>query len=209
MGNVVDLARYSHARTSITSEAKGRTTSEGQGKSSGQLVANQPITSSYLRAVKVVEPPSTRSKKRQSPAAKRPKVAKLTERASEYAEAQAMRLERSSDSMVGDDSRKIPTMQALSVGKFRLAENSDSSDKSAMPTVEEVRTRLNHVFERSGDSPITLAIDWGFGRDHIRDFLEARKDSLKYEVVEMLAEKYDISLDLLIIRRPRRKRKAA
>jgi hypothetical protein len=111
--------------------------------------------------------------------------------------------------MATDDSRKIPTMQALSVGKFRLAENSDTSDKSAMSTPEEVRNRLRKAFEGSGESPITLAQEWGLERNHIREFLIAKKDSLKHEVVELLSGHFGIPLDLLIIRRLKKKRKTA
>jgi hypothetical protein len=109
--------------------------------------------------------------------------------------------------MTADNSRKIPTLQANSVGKFRLAENSGSSDKSAMSTVEEVRNRLQRAFEGSGQSPITLALEWGLERNHIREFLRGKKDSLKYEVIESLAEHFGIPLNLLIIRRPKKRRK--
>ena len=133
----------------------------------------------------------------------------LTERAEAYAEAQAMRFDRSSVSMAAEDSRKIPTVQANSVGNFRLAENSDKSDKSAMSTVDEVRHRLDQAFARTGDSPITLALKWDLERNHLREFLIGKKQSLKHEVIEMLSEHFDIPLDLLIIRRQKKKRKAA
>jgi hypothetical protein len=120
-----------------------------------------------------------------------------------------MRFERSSVSMASDDSRKIPTAQANSVGNFRLAEISDKSDKSAMSTAEEVRNRLKKAFETSGASPITLALDWGLERNHLREFLIGKKDSLKYEVIESLSEHFGIPINLLIIRRLKKKRKSA
>ncbi len=120
-----------------------------------------------------------------------------------------MRFDRSSDSMAAEDSRKIPTAQQLSVGNFRLVENSDSSDKSAMSSVDEVRSRIRQAFERSGESPITLALAWDFERNHIRDFLDGKKDSLKPEVLQMISEHYGIPFNLLIITRQRKKRKAA
>lgn len=203
MGIVIRLAQ---ARASHDC---GRGTSTGQSQPSGQRSENQVITSSYLRAVKVVSPASKRSKKRQSPAAKRPSVAMLTERDAAYAKAQAMRFDRSSVSMAPDDSRKIPTLQAKSVGNFRLAENSDSSDKSAMSSVDEVRHRIQQAFDRAGDSPITIALEWELGRDHIRDFLERKKDSLKSEVLLLLSEKYNIPFNLLIIKRQKKKRQKA
>jgi hypothetical protein len=111
--------------------------------------------------------------------------------------------------MAEDDSRKIPTAQAISVGKFRLAENSDTSDKSAMSSVDEVRHRIQQAFDRTGESPITVALEWDFERNHIRDFLEGKKDSLKPEVLENLSVRYGIPLNMLIIKRQRKKRKAA
>jgi hypothetical protein len=159
--------------------------------------------------VKVLASSSKRSKKRQSPAAKRPIVAMLTDRADAYAEAHAMRFDRNSNSITADDSRKIPTLQGLSVGKFRLVENSDLSDKSAMSTVQEVRARIQQAFDRSEQSPITVALEWELERNHIRDFLDGKKDSLKSEVLLMLSERYNIPFNLLIIKRQRKKRKAA
>ena len=111
--------------------------------------------------------------------------------------------------MAEENSRKIPTAQELSVGNFRLAEKSDTSDKSAMATVDEVRSRLQRAFESSGQSPITLALTWELERNHIREFLTGKKSSLKHEVIEKLSEHFEIPIDLLIIRRPKRRRKAA
>ncbi len=204
---MAEIIEFSHART--PSDKAGRATSDGQGTSSGQRSENQLITSSYFRAVKVFPSSSSRSKKRQSPAAKRPRVAKLTERDAQYVEAQAMRFERNSVSIAANNSRKIPTSQAKSVGKFRLAENSDSSDKSAMSSVNEVRQRIQHAFTKSGDSPITCALDWGFERNHIRDFLDGGKESLKPEVLQLISEQYGIPFNMLIIKRQRKKRKSA
>lgn len=203
MGEVLP---FRHARAA---SAEGLETVSGHCTSSGQRSENQAITSSYLRAVKVFSASSSRSKKRQSPAAKRPIVARLTERAAAYADAHAMRLDRSSDSMEADHSRKIPTLQAP-VGKFRLAANNDKSDKSAvMSSVDEVRNRVRQAIERAGDAPITLALEWNFERNHLRDFLDGRKDSLKAEVLQLLSERYDIPLSQLIIKRQKKKRKAA
>lgn len=207
MGKVMYPAQF-HAW--VSSAIAGRGTSAGQPQPSGQRSENQRITSSYLRAVKVLPESSSRSKKRQSPAAKRPIVAKLTERAEPYAEAQAMRFDRNSDSMAEENSRKIPTTQAKSVGNFRLAENSDKSDKSAMSTHDEVRHRLKQAFAREdAPSPITLAKEWELGRDYIIDFLNERKNTLSYETLENLSEALNIPLNLLLIRRQKKKRKAA
>lgn len=120
-----------------------------------------------------------------------------------------MRFDRSSDSMEMDDSRKIPTAQAKSVGKFRLAQPAEKSDKSAMSTPEEVRARLKKAFESSEKGPITLAQDWGLERNHLREFLIGKKDSLKYEVIESLSDHFGIPINLLIIRRLKKKKKNA
>lgn len=133
----------------------------------------------------------------------------LTDLDDAYAEAQAMRFDRSSVSMVAHNSRKIPTPQVNSVGKFRLAENSDVSDKSAMSSVEEVRQRIRQAFAKSGDSPITVALEWELERNHIRDFLDRGKESLKPEVLLLISERYGIPFNLLIIKRQKKKRKAA
>ena len=203
MGMVIRFPR-SHVRASSKA---GRCTPTGQASPSGHCSENQIITSSYLRAVKVLPPSSL--KKRQSPAAKRPSVAKETLRASAYAEAQSMRFDRSSVSIVKDDSRKIPTTQAKSVGNFRLDQPPVKSDKSALSSVEEVRNRIRRAIEGSGDKPVTLALEWGFERNHIRDFLEAKKDSLKPEVLAAISERYGIPFPMLIIKRQRKKRKVA
>jgi len=111
--------------------------------------------------------------------------------------------------MGADDSRNFPTSQALSVGKFRLADIHSKSDKSAMSSPEEVRARLKKAFEGSDKGPITLALDWGLERNHLREFLIGKKDSLKYEVIESLSEHFGIPINLLIIRRLKKKRKSA
>lgn len=190
MGIVVRFPR-AHARASSKA---GRGTPTGQSTPSGQCSENQIITSSYLRAVKVL--PSR--KKRQSPAAKRPSVDKLTLRASAYEAAQTMRFDRSSDSMGLDDSRKIPTTQAVSVGNFRLASDPDKSDKSAMPTVDQIRHLLARALEKKG-GPITVAQELGYERNHIRDFLEGKKRSLRTEVMLALSEYLEIPFKDLVI----------
>lgn len=90
-------------------------------------------------------------------------------------------------------------MQAISVGNFRLAENSDQSDKSAMPTVDQIRDRIRKAMERVPEGPVTVAIDLGFERNHIRDFLDGKKRSLKTEVMMAIADRYAIPFKDLII----------
>lgn len=201
MGEVLRFQR-GHARASANEVGRG--TSEGHG-TSGQLSENQPITSSYLRAVKVLPPSSSRSKNRQSPAAKRPIVAKLTERASAYADAQVMRFERNSPSIGAHNSRKIPTTQALSVGNFRLAEISDLADKSAIvPTVDQIRKTVRTALEKAGVGPVEAAVDMRIERNYLRDFLDGRKNSIKAEIMIGLSERYGIPFEELLSKRPKR-----
>lgn len=152
---------------------------------------------------------SKRSKKRQSPAAKRPKVAKLTDRAAAYAEAQAMRFERSSDSMEMEDSRKIPTSQDISVGNFRLAQPAEKSDKSAMPTLDQIRLTITKALDKQGTGAVTVAQELGLERNHIRDFLKGDKNSLKTEVMLSLSEYLGIPFKDLVISKEKKLRRSA
>lgn len=192
-----------HGRLSHT----GRGTSAGQSQPSGHFSENQAITSSYLRAVNVRESSSSRSKKRQSPAAKRPIVATLTERAAPYADAHAMRFDRISDSMESEASRTFPTVQAEKVGNFPLAHSPEKSDKSAMPTVDHIRRTIAHAMEKIGEGPITVALDLELERNYLRDFLEGKKNSLKAEVSFALSERYSIPIKELIVSKEKRIRR--
>jgi len=78
-----------------------------------------------------------------------------------------------------------------------------------MSTVDEVRHRVSQAFAKSGDSPITVALEWELERNHIREFLIGKKESLKPEVLQLLSDRYGIPFNLLIIKRQRKKRKAA
>jgi hypothetical protein len=78
-----------------------------------------------------------------------------------------------------------------------------------MSTVDEVRHRIQQAFTKTGDSPITVAQDWGYERNHIREFLIGKKESLKTEVLLLISEKYGIPFNMLVIKRQRKKRKTA
>lgn len=78
-----------------------------------------------------------------------------------------------------------------------------------MSTVQEVRNRIQQAFTKTGDSPITVALEWELERNHIREFLIGKKESLKSEVLLLISEKYGIPLNMLIIKRQRKRRKAA
>jgi hypothetical protein len=203
------VLRFCHAETSDVA-ASGRTTVSGQRKSSGQFAENHRITSSYLRAVKVLASSSKRSKKRQSPAANRPTVAKLTERAPQYADAQSSSPERSSFSMAPEISRNFPTTQADSVGKFRLATVSEKSDKSAaMPTADQVRHLIQRLLAKAQEGPVAVSIALDEERNYLSDFLNRKKESIKPEVVKGLADRYNVPIESLIVKRKKRLRTAA
>jgi len=167
------------------------------------------ITSSYFRAVNVRESSSKRSKKRQSPAAKRPIVAKLMERAAPYADAHAMRFDRISDSMESEASRTFPTTQAGKVGNFPLAHSVEKSDKSAVPTIDQIRRTITFAMDRAGEGPVTVALDLGRERNYLRDFLEGKKDSLKVEVILALHERYGIPINELIVTKEAKEKRRA
>lgn len=185
MGNVIGF----HARAS----AAGRSTEGGQTASSGQLSENQRITSSYLRAVKV-EPSSSRSKKRPSFATRRPTVERDNERAAANAEAQAMRLERSSVSMEADHSGSFPTFQAISVGKVQLAHRHGKLDKSTMPTAAEVRATIRKALTDRGLGEVEIVSQLKndgavtVDRTYLRDFLIDKKQSLGPDFIDVLAD---------------------
>lgn len=205
--NVISMRDHPRA-----SQAAGRGTSEGQSQSSGQFSENQVITPSYFLAVKVTEPAPKRSKKRQSPAAMRPTVVSSKSRASAKAEAQAMRLERSSVSITPDNSRSFPTAQEVGkekVGIFQLAPDADRSDKSAMPTPDQIRHTLQRAMDRVPEGPVTVALDLGLERNYLRDFLEGKKSSLKAEVSFQLADRYGIPINELITIKEKQVRKRA
>lgn len=207
MGKLIRFPRRRrHARASKTRSGLG--TSDGHETFSGHRSENQQMTSSYLRAVNVLASSSSRSKKRQSPAAKRPSVAKLTEWASAYTDAQDMRFERSSVSIEEDDSRKIPTSQQVSVGNFRLAQSAEKSDKSAVPTVDQIRHTITRALDKQGLGPVTCALALGLERNYIRDFLKGDKNSLKTEAVLLISEKLSIPFKDLVVTKEKRMRRA-
>jgi hypothetical protein len=96
-------------------------------------------------------------------------------------------------------SRIFPTTQELFVGKFRLAEISDLSDKSDMPTADQVRKTLARALEKAGEGPVGLAAAMGIERNYIRDFLQGKKDSLRTEVMLDLSERFGIPFKDLVV----------
>lgn len=106
-----------------------------------------------------------------------------------------------------DDSRNFPTSQANSVGNFRLAQPLEKSDKSAVPTVDQIRNIITKALEKKGVGAITAALDLGYERNHIREFLIGKKQSLKTEVALALSEYLDIDFKDLIVTKEKRQRR--
>ena len=80
-----------------------------------------------------------------------------------------------------------------------------------MPTADQVRHTIARAMERKGEGPVTVALDLDLERNHLRDFMEGKKDSLKPHVVMALAERYGLDFKDLIIKRekPSRQRRTA
>jgi hypothetical protein len=97
-------------------------------------------------------------------------------------------------------------MQAKSVGKFRLARPIEKSDKSAVPTVDQIRNIITKALEKKGVGAITAALELGYERNHIREFLIGKKESLKTEVSLALADYLDIDFKDLVITKEKRRR---
>lgn len=165
------------------------------------------MTSSYLRAVNVLASSSSRSKKRQSPAASLPIVDKLIDCAAAYAEAQAMRFERSSVSIASEDSRKIPTAQGNYVGKFLLAPTVGKSDKSAMTTLAQIRATIRDALAARGKGAIATVNAMKaeglttVNRTYLSDFLDGSKDSLSFDFTQELADFLQMDVQLLRIKK--------
>jgi hypothetical protein len=110
--------------------------------------------------------------------------------------------------MDAEYSRSFPTLQAK-VGNFQLAQLSDKSDKSAMPTVDQIRQKLLGLMQAAGDRPVPLAEELNLERNHLRDYFEGKKNSLKIEVLQLLSERYDIPLSDLVAKKEKTIRRRA
>jgi hypothetical protein len=108
-----------------------------------------------------------------------------------------------------EDSRKIPTVQEVSVGNFRLAHPAEKSDKSAMPTLDQIRHTITRALDKQGTGAVTIAQELGLERNHIRDFLKGDKNSLKTEVMLALSERLGIPFKDLIISKEKKFQRTA
>ena len=113
-----------------------------------------------------------------------------------------MRFERSSVSIPMHNSRSSPTVKEK-VGKFQLAESSPASDNSAMRQVDQIRHRIRAAMKAAGVKPIPLAEELGWERNHLRDYLEGKKHSLKTEKMLQLSERLGIPFKHLIVGGPK------
>ena len=84
----------------------------------------------------------------------------------------------------------------------------DKSDKSAMPSTEQIRRRIQGAMASAGDGPVTVAIELGLERNYLRDFLEGKKQSIKTEAMLLLSERYSIPFKDLIITKEKALRRA-
>jgi hypothetical protein len=126
-----------------------------------------------------------------------------------------MRFDRSSDSMATNDSGKLPTLQADSVGNIPLVAKVGKSDKSDMPTADQVRQTIRRALDERAKplGPIEVIAemkktkryrDWD--RVYLSDFLKEKpkKQSLDQEFREDLADFLGIDAELLRITKPRK-----
>lgn len=111
--------------------------------------------------------------------------------------------------MAPDDSRKIPTLQGALVGNFRLVEPVEKSDKSAVPSVDQIRQTIRRAMANAGEGAVTLAVQLDQERNYVRDFLEGDKNSMKTEVMLAISERYGIPFEQLIVTKAKVLRKSA
>lgn len=78
-----------------------------------------------------------------------------------------------------------------------------------MPTIDQVRQIVRNAIAKSGKGPVAVAVDMGFERNYIRDFLQGKKDSLKTEVTLALSEQFNIPFKDLIVKRKKAAARAA
>lgn len=120
-----------------------------------------------------------------------------------------MRFDRNSDSMVVHFSRNFPTAQDNSVGMFRLELDRQTSDKSAMPSLEQVKKTILTAMAAAGEGPVTAAERMGLERTYLSDFFLGKKRSLSAEVRMALVERYKLDFKDLMISKPKRSKRAA
>lgn len=68
-----------------------------------------------------------------------------------------------------------------------------------MATVDQIRRRLERAMNAAGEGPVWLAGELGMERNHIRDFLQGKKRSLKTETMMALSERYSIPFKDLVV----------
>jgi hypothetical protein len=67
-----------------------------------------------------------------------------------------------------------------------------------MKEVDRIRWRITLAIESAGFGAISAAEEMGWPRDHLRDYLEGRKDSLKVQKLMQISERFGIPFQDLI-----------
>jgi transcriptional regulator with XRE-family HTH domain len=78
-----------------------------------------------------------------------------------------------------------------------------------MPTVDQIRQKILGLMQAAGDRPVPLAEELNLERNHLRDYFEGKKNSLKIEVLQLLSERYDIPLGELVAKKEKPSRRRA
>lgn len=68
-----------------------------------------------------------------------------------------------------------------------------------MTTVDQIRRKIQKAMDDKGEGPVTVALDLGLERNHIREFMIGKKRSLKTEVMMLISERYGIPFKELLV----------
>lgn len=77
-----------------------------------------------------------------------------------------------------------------------------------MPSIDQIRGRIQRAMDGAGDGAVTVAVELGLERNYLRDFLEGKKQSIKTEAMLLLSERYNIPFKDLIITKEKTLRRA-
>lgn len=80
-----------------------------------------------------------------------------------------------------------------------------------MATVDQIRRKIQKAMDDAEpkEGAVWLAGELGLERNHIRDFLDGKKRSLRTEVMLSISQRYGIPFNELIITKPAAARRAA
>ena len=74
-----------------------------------------------------------------------------------------------------------------------------------MRPVDQIRHRIQMAMDAAGIGPVTVAQELGWERNHLRDYMEGKKDSLKTEKMLQISDRFGIPFQELIVGGTRRK----